>query len=32
MEIGYILPERQPLSELGAIYILELMKYAPAEP
>lgn len=32
MEIGYLLPERQPLSELGAIYIQELMKYAPAEP
>lgn len=29
MEIGYILPERQPLSELGATYIRELMKYAP---
>ena len=31
MEIGYILPEKQPLSELGAIYIRELMKYAPTE-
>lgn len=31
MDIGYILPERQPLSELGATYIRELMKYAPTE-
>ena len=30
MEIGYIHPEKQPLSELGAVYIQELKKYAPA--
>ena len=29
MEIGYIHPEKQILSELGAIYIGELKKYAP---
>ena len=31
MEIGYIHPEKQPLSELGAVYIQELKKYTPAE-
>ncbi len=31
MEIGYIHLEKQPLSELGAVYIQELKKYAPAE-
>ena len=29
MEIGYIHPEKQPLSELAAVYIRELKKYAP---
>lgn len=32
MEIGYIHPEKQPLSELGVVYIRELEKYAPAIP
>ncbi len=31
MEIGYIHLEKQPLSELGAVYIRELKKYAPVE-
>lgn len=31
MEIGYIHPEKQPLSELGAVYIQELKKYAPVD-
>ncbi len=31
MEIGYIHPEKLPLSELGAVYIRELKKYAPAD-
>ena len=29
MKIGYIHPEKQPLSELAAVYIRELEKYAP---
>lgn len=31
MEIGYIHPEKQPLSELGVVYIQELKKYTPVE-
>ena len=29
MKIGYIMNEKQELSELGLIYINELRKYAP---
>lgn len=32
MEIGYIHPEKQVLSELGVIYVRELEKYAPVNP
>ena len=32
MDIGYIHPEKQPLSELGTVYIREIEKYAPIVP